>query len=266
MMRMTPIVKNILIISIGIALIQWIFKLPLNEWLALRVIFSEEWAPWQFFTYMWLHDTRDIMHLFGNMFAVFMFGPMLEQVWGSKKFLTFYMICGVGAGVLYGVVDYVEKVPLKNSAESFMASPDPDKFRMFISDYPVSMTDQDRLYRLSDQYYDAPEERSIINDCKANVSQIFDLYANGKMVGASGAIFGILMAFGMLFPNTQLMLLFPPIPVRAKYIVLFYGLYELYSEFSRTPGDNVAHFAHLSGMLIAFILIKYWARNSKRFY
>jgi membrane associated rhomboid family serine protease len=85
------------------------------------------------------------------------------------------------------------------------------------------------------------------------------------MVGASGAVFGILMAFGMLFPNTELFLLFPPIPVKAKYLVTFYALFEIYSEFSRTPGDNVAHLAHLGGMLIAFFLLKYWQKDSQRF-
>lgn len=263
---MTPIVKNILIINIVIALVQWILKLPLNDWLALRVVFSEEWAPWQFFTYMWLHDTRSLMHLFGNMFAVFMFGPMLEQVWGSKRFLTFYLICGVGAGVLYGIVDLVEKLPMKQEMEAYMENPDPDKFRLFILDYKVSSNNTDMLADFSDEYYDHADDRSYISQSKAYVSQIFDVYANGTMVGASGAVFGILMAFGMLFPNTQLMLLFPPIPVRAKYVILFYILLELYLEIKRIPGDNVAHFAHLAGALIAFILIKFWARKSKRFY
>jgi membrane associated rhomboid family serine protease len=86
------------------------------------------------------------------------------------------------------------------------------------------------------------------------------------MVGASGAVFGVLMAFGMLFPNTVLYLLFPPIPVKAKYLVMFYGAYEIYSEINRSVGDNVAHFAHLSGMLIAFIILKYWQQKSGDFY
>lgn len=86
------------------------------------------------------------------------------------------------------------------------------------------------------------------------------------MVGASGAIFGILMAFGMLFPNTELFLLFFPFPIKAKYFVLFYGLYELYAGFGRVPGDNVAHFAHLGGMLFAFILIKIWRDKRNTFY
>ncbi len=266
MMRMTPMVKNILIINIVIALLQWILKLPLNDWLALRVVYSADWAPWQFFTYMWLHDTHGMMHLFGNMFAVFMFGPMLEQVWGSKRFLTFYLICGIGAGVLYGAVDFFEKLPLKNDTNAYLQNPNPDDFRLFILDHKVDRRNSEMLVDFSDEYYDHPEDRSLISQSMAYVSQIFDVHINGTMVGASGAVFGILMAFGMLFPNTQLMLLFPPIPIKAKYIVLFYGLYELYSQFSRQSGDNVAHLAHLGGMLIAYILIKYWARKTNRFY
>jgi membrane associated rhomboid family serine protease len=86
------------------------------------------------------------------------------------------------------------------------------------------------------------------------------------MVGASGAIFGILLAFGMLFPNTVLMLLFPPIPIKAKYFVAIYGLFELFAGIQRTAGDNVAHFAHLSGMLVAFVLIKIWNNDRRKFY
>ncbi|WP_258103230.1 rhomboid family intramembrane serine protease [Marinoscillum sp. MHG1-6] len=264
MMRMTPIVKNILIINVVIALIQGFLNLPLNDWLSLRVIFSPEWAPWQFFTYMWLH--AGMWHLFGNMFAVFIFGPMLEHVWGSKRFLTFYMICGVGAGVLYGVADFFEKLPVKQQAQEYVMNPNPEDFRIFILDHKLDVRSASMLTDFSDEYYEHPDDQTMINQSKRYVSEILSIYINGSMVGASGAVFGILMAFGMLFPNTQLMLLFPPIPVRAKYIVLFYGLYELYAEFSRAPGDNVAHLAHLGGMLIAFILIKYWARKSNRFY
>jgi membrane associated rhomboid family serine protease len=266
MMRMTPMVKNILIINILIALLQWILKLPLNDWLALRVVYSPEWGPWQFFTYMWLHDTHGMWHLLGNMFAVFIFGPMLEQVWGAKRFLTFYLICGIGAGVLYGAVDFIEKLPMKNDTTEYLQNPSPDAFRLFILDHKVDTRNSEMLIDFSDEYYDHPEDRSLISQSMAYVSQIFDVHINGSMVGASGAVFGILMAFGMLFPSTQLMLLFPPIPVRAKYIVLFYGLYELYSQFSRQSGDNVAHLAHLGGMLIAYILIKFWARKTNRFY
>lgn len=269
MMRVTPMVKNILIINIGIAIIQWITNLPLNEIGALRVVFSEEFEPYQFITYMWLHSTDSIMHLFGNMFAVFIFGPLLEQFWGPKRFLTFYLICGIGAGVLYGVIDYIEKVEVKNDAEAFFQEPSPEAFYLFITDHKPPYYNPSRIEDLaefSDEYYDHPQDPSYDEVAKEIVHSFYIGITNVPMVGASGAVFGILMAFGMLFPNTQLFLLFPPIPIKAKYLVLFYGLYELYSEFARMPGDNVAHLAHLGGMLIAFILLKIWQKDNRRFY
>lgn len=259
-------VKNILIANIGIALIQWLLNLPLIDFFGLRVIFSDEFAPYQFLTYMWLHSDNSMWHLLGNMFAVFIFGPLLEQVWGSKRFLTFYLICGIGAGVLFGAADFFEKYALKQDTESYLNDPNPENFYLFIQDHRVSKGALYELNDFSDRYFDRPSDPSIIAQSKSYVNDIFLLYSNIPMVGASGAVFGILMAFGMLFPNTVLYLLFPPIPVKAKYIVFFYGAYELYSEISRSPGDNVAHLAHLGGMLIAFILLKMWQKNSKGLY
>ena len=123
-----------------------------------------------------------------------------------------------------------------------------------------------RIAEFSDEYYENPNDTYYKDQAMSIVETMYSQRTNIPMVGASGAVFGILMAFGMLFPNMTLMLLFPPIPVKAKYLVLFYGLYELYAELQRAPGDNVAHLAHLSGMLIAFILLKYWQKKSNRFF
>ncbi|HCX23449.1 MAG: rhomboid family intramembrane serine protease [Flammeovirgaceae bacterium] len=264
MMRLTPMVKNILLINVVIFLIQSFLNLPLEELGGLRVVFSDEFAPYQFLTYMWLHGSFG--HILGNMFAVFIFGPLLEQVWGPKRFLTFYLICGIGAGVLFGIADFAEKNQIRTDRNSFIENPTPDAFEMFIVEHKVSMKYTEMLAEFSDQYYEAPNSDSYNTQAIEFVDQIYHLYVDGLMVGASGAVFGILMAFGMLFPNTQLFLLFPPIPIKAKYLVLFYGLFELYSEFSRTPGDNVAHLAHLGGMLIAYILLKLWKEDRRRFY
>ncbi|XOV92848.1 MAG: rhomboid family intramembrane serine protease [Bacteroidota bacterium] len=264
MMRITPMVKYILIINVAILLIQSLLHLPFSDWFGLRVIFADGFKPYQFVTYMWVHG--GFYHLFGNMFAVFIFGPLLEQFWGSKRFLTFYLICGIGAGVLFGAADYFEKYKLKNDTEAYIANPNPEDFQIFILDHRVSQRGTQELANFSDQYFENPNNPSLIAQSKSYVQQIYDLFSNMPMVGASGAVFGILMAFGMLFPNTQLFLLFPPIPIKAKYLVLFYGLYEVYAEFSRTAGDNIAHLAHLGGMLIAFIMIKYWQKKSDRFY
>ena len=117
------------------------------------------------------------------------------------------------------------------------------------------------LAELSDGYYEKPNEPDYRSRTINAVSQIFEITTNVPMVGASGAVYGILMAFALLFPNLQLFLLLPPIPIRAKYLVFIYGAIELYSEINRTEGDNVAHLAHLGGMLIAFVLIKIWKNN-----
>lgn len=264
MMRVTPMVKNILIINLVIFALQSIFSLPFSFFGGLRVIFAETFAPYQFVTYMWIHG--GFGHILGNMFAVFIFGPMLERVWGSKRFLTFYLICGIGAGVLYGIADFAEKIDLKNDKEAYLENPTPEAFSIFILDHKSPRYNLPRLADFSDEFFEQPTNPSFISQTKEIVREIYNDITGIPMVGASGAVFGILMAFGMLFPNTQLYLLFPPIPVRAKYLVLFYGLYELYAEFSRMPGDNVAHLAHLGGMLIAFILLKVWQQDSSRFY
>lgn len=264
MMRITPMVKNILLINVLVFLIQSILSLPFSSLFGLRVIFSSEFAPYQFITYMWIHG--GFGHLLSNMLAVFVFGPMLEQVWGSRRFMTFYLICGIGAGVLYGVADFAEKWDLKRDTEAYLANPNPEAFSIFILDHKSYTYNLPRLAEYSDEFYSQPSNESYITQTKEIVKDIYASITNIPMVGASGAVFGILMAFGLLFPNTQLFLLFPPIPIKAKYLVLFYGLYEIYSEFSRNPGDNVAHLAHLGGMLIAFILLKIWQKDSRRFY
>ncbi len=264
MMRITPMVKNILLINLVIFLIQSIMSLPFSSLFGLRVVFSEEFAPYQFITYMWIHG--GFGHILSNMLAVFVFGPMLEQVWGPKRFLTFYLICGIGAGVLYGVADFVEKSDLRRDTEAYLSNPNPEAFSIYILDHKSPGYNLPRLADYSDEFYEHPDSESYISQTKEIVKEIYRDITNIPMVGASGAVFGILMAFALLFPNTQLFLLFPPIPIKAKYLVLFYGLYEVYSEFSRMPGDNVAHLAHLSGMLIAFIVLKFWQKNTRRFY
>ena len=217
MNRISPMVKNLLIVNVIVFAIQ----LALENFVAkgysvhlfgLRYFGASEFAPYQLITYMFSHSTNDIMHIIGNMFALYMFGSSLEQTWGSKRFLQFYLITGIGAGVLY---QFASGIELYLAADTFSTA-------------ALSLQDQ--------------------------------AYMNTPMVGASGAVFGILLAFGMLFPNVRLMLLFPPIPIKAKWFVLFYGLYELYATIRNAPTDNTAHLAHLGGMLFAFILIKMWKK------
>ena len=260
--RMTPMVKNILIINVVVFLLSSLIKIDAVDLLGLRYILADTFKPYQLFSYMWMHG--GFWHLFGNMLAVLIFGPMLEQVWGSKKFLTFYLVTGVGAGILYATINFYEVSQVQTASEEYIMNPDPEAFNFFITEHAPRF--YNRLFDFINEYADQPDNPQYIAESKAIANQIYQSKANVPMVGASGAVFGILMAFGMLFPNTVLYLLFPPIPVKAKYLVMFYGAYELYAEINRSAGDNVAHFAHLSGMLIAFLMLKYWQKNSGSFY
>jgi membrane associated rhomboid family serine protease len=264
MFRFTPMVKNILIINLGIYILQSLLNLDLGEIFGLRVVFAEEFRIFQFLTYMWIHSS-DFWHVFGNMFAVLIFGPMLEQIWGSKRFLIFYLACGIGAGVLFGAADFAEKLSMKNDTRAYLADPNPEDFKLYILDHGSHLDRLDRLNDFADDYYDHPESDQLIFESKQIVDGIYQLFSNIPMVGASGAVFGILMAFAMLFPNTTLYLYFA-IPVKAKYVVFAYAMFEIYAELNRSPGDNVAHLAHLGGMVIAFFMLKYWQRNANRFY
>lgn len=262
MFNLTPMVKNILLINVVVFLLSNFMSFDLVSILGLRYIFAESFRPFQFFSYMWMHG--GFWHLFSNMFAVLIFGPMLERMWGPTKLLAFYLITGIGAGVLYAGVNFYEVRQVQNAAEMYVQSPNPELFNEFVVEHGSHF--YNRLYDFINTYAANPENAKYIAESKALAMQVYETKANIPMVGASGAVFGILMAFGMMFPNTVLYLLFPPIPVKAKYLVMFYGAYEIYSEINRSAGDNVAHFAHLSGMLIAFLLLKYWQNKSGNYY
>lgn len=258
--NLTPVVRNLLIINIGLALVQGFFNMDLISIGGLRYIHAETFYPFQFFTYMFIH-ARGFGHIFGNMLALFIFGPWLERVWGSQRFLIFYMVTGIGAGILWSGVNYFEVKALEKDAQAYYQDPNPERFNKFVIDH-WQLNDQ--MDNLIENYAANPESARYESETISVVRQLYLRSANMPMVGASGAVFGILMAFGLLFPNVMLMLLIPPIPIKAKYFVLLYGLYELYMTIQQSPGDNVAHFAHLGGMFFAFILVRYWAKQGYR--
>jgi len=192
-----------------------------------------------------------------------MFGRVLEMVWGPKRFLIFYFITGLGAAAFYTLVNYIELSSLRDSVAAFINTPSPELLSTFVKEHLKNASPW--VYDLINNWMDAPNNPAYINQGTELVQRILEMKMNIPVVGASGAIFGVLLAFGMLFPNTQLMLLFPPIPIKAKYFVIGYGLIELFLGV-RNPGSHVAHFAHLGGMIFGFILIKFWNRNSNSFY
>jgi len=232
-----PVIKNLLIIN-GLVFLAQITIPWVNEHVGLYLFSSEHFEPYQIVTHMFAHGS--FFHIFLNMLALWMFGTMLENVWGPKRFLTFYLICGLGAALLHTVVGYIEYT---NAISELTA----EQIRL-IKTGSVEFLNSDEVY--------------------LNQNMVKAFYAlNSPVVGASGAVFGVLIAYGMLFPNTMIMsslTLF--LPIKAKYFVMIYIALEIYSVFLNAPGDNVAHFAHLGGALVGFILVRVWSHNKKRFY
>lgn len=184
-------VKHIILINVLMLVLTYLNDPLMSKWFALNPI-TFLWKPWQLVTYMFMHG--GLGHLFFNMYTLFIFGSVLENVWGTKKFLTFYFVTGIGAALVNIGVQYL--------TGSFALT-----------------------------------------------------------VGASGAIYGILMGYAMLYPDSRLTLLFPPVSMKAKWFVLIFAGIELLLGISNNPADNVAHFAHLGGLIFAFLLIMFWKKK-----
>ncbi len=221
-----PVVKNILIIN-GLLFLATITlsssNINLRQILGLYYWNSQSFETWQIITHMFMHGS--FTHIAFNMFAVWMFGSQLENLWGSKRFLNYYLLTGLGAAFLHYLIIHFQVLNLE------------------------SLMDYNQISTILDKGI-VPE--GIV---RSDANKLFNLY-NTPVVGASGALFGLLIAFGLLFPNALLIFLFFPFPIKAKYFVLIYGIIELYLGLQNN--SNIAHFAHLGGMIFGFIIIKYW--------
>jgi membrane associated rhomboid family serine protease len=269
-----PVVKNLLIIN-GLFFLATLvlgerFNIDLTEFLGLHFPISEKFRPYQLVTYMFMHG--GFTHLFFNMFALWMFGNTLENYWGPKRFLTYYIITGIGAAVCHYTVLYFQMEPTLNLINEYLNNPSLNNFQAFINSEHFKITNHDTFNHATEilnGYNQAADSSDMTEALRISVEymQIYkaDFLNAPVIIGASGSVFGILLAFGMLFPNTMLYIYFA-IPIKAKWFVILYGAAELYSGIANSSGDNVAHFAHLGGMLFGFILIKYWQKNSTNFY
>ena len=259
-----PVVKNLIIINVLFMIATWVLQnmgVDLVEMFGMHNPGSEKFRLHQVFTYMFMHG--GLTHIFFNMFALYMFGRVLESVWGPKRFLIYYVVTGLGALVLHAFVNYIELNAIQNTIEAFQNTPSPDLLDQFVNKNLPNSSSQVRDF--INAWYDEPASTAYASEALNLMQRIYEMKLDVPTVGASGAVFGVLLAFGMLFPNTKLMLLFPPIPIKAKYFVMGYGAIELYLGFSQS-GGNVAHFAHLGGMLFGYFMIKYWNKNSTKFY
>ena len=223
MFRNIPTVtKNLLLINVVVFLASLVFKqqFDVERWGSLHFFMASDFHVWQFITYQFLH--ADFTHIFFNMFALWMFGCVIERVWGPQKFLVYYLICGIGAGLCQEVAQYVEY------STQHLA-----------------------------QYSTVDTGHGIIT--------MAEYLNHWGTVGASGAVYGILLAFGMTFPNERIFIFPLPVPIKAKWFVCIYAAIELFMAYS-SSGDGVAHVAHLGGMLFGLLLILYWRRHPGKRY
>ena len=261
---MPPVVKNLILINILMLVATWALRnmgIDLDEKLGLHYLGSQYFRPYQFVTHLFMH--ANFMHLFLNMFALYMFGKVLEMVWGPRRFLIYFFVTGLGAAALHSLVTYIEISSLQRSVNAFVNTPSPELLAAFVKanlGHPATW-----VADLVNNWGDAPNNPVYIQQSVDLVHRVFLERVDVPTIGASGAVFGVLLAFGYLFPNTELMLLFPPVPIKAKYFVIGYGAIELYMGITES-NSNVAHFAHLGGMLFGFILLKYWGKHSQKFY
>ncbi len=219
---MPTITKNLLIINVLMYLAQLVFEqslgIDLAHMLGLHFFKADDFAIWQMFTYLFLHGS--FMHLFFNMFSLWMFGRIIEQVLGEKRFLIYYFVCGVGAALCQEV------------------------------------------WQLGEYYYYDLEAYNTVNLGMGSIIPMAEYLNQWTTIGASGACYGVLLAFGFTFPNERIMLMFPPIPMKAKYFVVGYAAIELFSAFG--TNSNIAHFAHLGGMLFGWMLLVKWRNGGRR--
>ena len=233
-----PVTKNLLVINIMLWLVEFIFpgfaERTLLPRLGLYYIGSDLFNPAQLFTYMFLHDPSGITHIFFNMFSLWMFGRILERVWGGKRYLLFYLVCGVGAAFAQEAVwamtwrhEYIQGIAALNGLT------------------------YDHMQQIVDQATAAGDSGFLAG--------MADMKSRMMTVGASGAIFGLLLGFAFVFPNMPLYLFFIPVPIKARYMVIGYAVLEFF--FGVQGGGTIAHFAHLGGMLFGLAMMLYWKKK-----
>jgi membrane associated rhomboid family serine protease len=233
-----PVVKNLVIINVLFFIATYALAnrgIDLYYYLGLYSPLSGNFKTFQLITHMFMHV--DFSHLGFNMLGLVFLGSSIEVLWGWKRFLGYYFFTGFGAALFYVLVKYLMIYRLSH--------------QISVDEFNFILTNGTDLYNNSKNYVDTTyaQINTLINTCT---------------VGASGAGFGILLAFGMLFPNTELMMFFVPFPIKAKYLVVGLAVLEIFLEFGKFKGDNVGHLAHLGGMLFGYILIKYWNKTNRK--
>lgn len=239
MFKITETIKHIIIINILFFIASIYFKgFDLYDILALHYPHNPKFGFWQYLSYMFLHDKTSIFHLTFNMYGLFAFGAPLEQIWGRNKFLFFYFSTGIGAGLIYTLANYIEFQSIYNE-----------------------LLGSDMTENAIENFLQTTKYNPFLGISEEKLGKIYELY-HTPAVGASGAIYGILVAFGMLFPESKLALIFLPIPIAAKYFIPIILVMDLFFGITNYSIGNIAHFAHLGGAFFGFVMAFYWKKNN----
>ncbi len=241
MQKLTPVIKHLIIVNVILFFGPIVLKLDLTNIFALHFPKNEHFGFWQYLTHIFMHGSE--FHLLFNMYGLWAFGTPLEQMWGKNKFLFFYFSAGIGAGLIYTLVNYYQF----------------DGIYEQLVNLGVSSSDIMDILKTG-RYND-----SLITLSHETMSEFYSLY-NAPAVGASGAIYGILVAFGLAFPNAKLAMIFFPVPIAAKYFIPLIIASDLFFGMTKYSVGNVAHFAHVGGAIIGFIIAWYWKKNQFRVY
>lgn|SRR5574344_1127204 len=268
-----PVVKNLLIINglfFLLKIVLYKFGIDLDSLLGLHYMGASQFHPWQLLSYMFMHN--DFGHLFFNMFALWMFGAPIENYWGTKRFLIFYLITGMGAGFTHYIILIFQIVPELSVINNYLDAPSLENLAQVITNHTFQInqysgdiySDFLAFQNTFTEFQRNPMQSDtlLLNEATSFLAEYKEYFLNlPNIIGASGSVFGLLLAFGMMFPNSQIYLYFL-IPIKAKWFVIIYGALELFYGVTGTQ-DGVGHFAHLGGMLFGFILIMLWRKQDK---
>jgi membrane associated rhomboid family serine protease len=229
---------------------------------ALHHILSPLFKPWQILTHMFMHGS--FFHLFMNMFVLWMFGSVLENLWGPKKFFMFYLVCGLGAALLHLGALYWENFQLLADYDAFRQAPTLTKYLAMLDNYSMDTGYKGQpAFRIGRAWEAEPNNVQMVEQAIMMVNHFVSSSLSKPTLGASGAVFGCLAAFAYLFPNTYIYLYFF-IPLKVKWFVLIYVVFELVMAINNSAGDNIARWAHLGGALVGFLLVYFWNKTNRR--
>jgi membrane associated rhomboid family serine protease len=236
------VTKNLLILNILFFIAKYVFAskgINLDQLLGAHYPNSFLFKPFQIITYFFMHG--DFFHILFNMLIFVMFGSNLERLWGAKRYFIFYVSTALGAYIINSLMGTIQLMEIKSQLVN------------------AGIDISDLNYRIKNNHWE-----NFNNIDSVDLIQKYASYSFSSMIGASGAIYGIMAAFAYIFPNTELMLMFPPIPIKAKYLIPFYFVIEIYSNFNVV--DNIAHLAHIGGGLTGLIIVYFWKKNKTFFY